>query len=211
MLSGSFEYESDKSLAILKKHLEAALPVECVIVSAKAEKDTALAGVDALATADVVVFFSRRLQIEGESLEAVKKYVASKKPIVGIRTASHGFQKWLEFDAEVLGGNYKGHFGKGVADVGIIDAQKAHPVLAGVKAFKTNGSLYKNPNVSKDVTVLLEGTMGKEREPVAWVRDASGRRVFYTSLGHQDDFKDEAFLRLVTNGLQWAAKLEVKK
>jgi putative membrane-bound dehydrogenase-like protein len=211
MLSGSFEYESDKSLAILKKHLEAALPVECVIVSAKAEKDAALAGVDALATADVVLFFSRRLQIEGESLEAVKKYVASKKPIVGIRTASHGFQKWLEFDAEVLGGNYKGHFGKGVADVGIIDAQKAHPVLAGVKAFKTNGSIYKNSNVSKGVTVLLEGTMGKEREPVAWVREANGRRVFYTSLGHQDDFKDEVFLRLVTNGLQWAAKIEVKK
>lgn len=211
MLSGSFEYESDKSLAILKKHLEAALPVECVIVSAKAEKDAALAGVEALATADVVLFFSRRLQIEGESLDAIKKYVASKKPIVGVRTASHGFQKWLEFDAEVLGGNYKGHFGKGVADVGIIDAQKTHPVLAGVKAFKTNGSLYKNPNVAKDVTVLLEGTMGKEREPVAWVRDANGRRVFYTSLGHQDDFADATFLRLVTNGLQWAAKIEVKK
>ena len=211
MLSGSFEYESDKSLAILKKHLEAALPVECVIVSAKAEKDTALAGVEALATADVVLFFSRRLQIEGESLDAIKKYVASKKPIVGVRTASHGFQKWLEFDAEVLGGNYKGHFGKGVAAVGVIDAQKAHPVLAGVKAFKTNGSLYKNPDVAKDVTVLLEGTMGKEREPVAWVREANGRRVFYTSLGHQDDFRDETFLRLVTNGVQWAAKLEVKK
>ena len=53
--------------------------------------------------------------------------------------------------------------------------------------------------------------MGKEREPVAWVREANGRRVFYTSLGHQDDFADAIFLRLVTNGLQWVANIEAKK
>jgi type 1 glutamine amidotransferase len=158
-----------------------------------------------------VVLFTRRLQIEGESLERGKKYVKSGKPIVGVRTASHGFQKWLEMDKEVLGGDYKGHFGAGVAEVHLIDKQRAHPVLNGVQAFKTNGSLYKNPNVAADVTVLLQGTMGKESEPVAWTREADGRRVFYTSLGHQDDFKDENFLRLVTNGLAWATKTELKK
>jgi len=78
---------------------------------------------------------------------------------VGVRTASHGFQKWLEMDKEVLGGDYKGHFGAGVAEVSPTDKGKDHPILKGVSQFKTNGSLYKNPNVAADVSVLLQGTM----------------------------------------------------
>jgi putative membrane-bound dehydrogenase-like protein len=210
MVSGSFEYKSDDSLNVLKKHLEANYPVECVLISAKAEKDTALAGLDQLEKCDVAVFFTRRLQIEGESLELVKKYVNSGKPIVGVRTASHGFQKWLEMDKDVLGGDYKGHFGAGVAEVKPTEKGKDHPILKGVAPFKTNGSLYKNPNVAADVSVLLQGYMGKESEPVAWTREKDGRRVFYTSLGHPDDFKDENFIRLLTNGLAWAAKTDLK-
>lgn len=210
LVSGSFEYKSDDSLAALKKHLEANYPVECTLVAAKAEEDTAFVGLEALDAADVAVFFTRRLRIEGESLEKVQKYVKSGKPVVGVRTASHGFQKWLEMDKDVLGGDYKGHFGAGVADVKPTDKGKDHSILKGVSAFKTNGSLYKNPNVAADVSVLLQGTMGKESEPVAWTREKDGRRVFYTSLGHPDDFKDENFIRLLTNGLAWATKSEWK-
>ncbi|MBA4187103.1 MAG: hypothetical protein C0467_03710 [Planctomycetaceae bacterium] len=210
LLSGSFEYKSDDSLAGLKKHLEANYPVECVLISAKAEKDTMLAGIENLEKCDVAIFFTRRLQIDGEALDAVKKYVKSGKPIVGIRTASHGFQKWLEMDKEILGGDYQGHFGKGIADVNILEKQKDHPILKGVAAFKTNGSLYKNPNVAADVVVLLQGSMGKESEPMAWTREKDGRRVFYTSLGHPDDFKDENFTRLIVNALAWTTKTELK-
>jgi type 1 glutamine amidotransferase len=144
-------------------------------------------------------------------LDHVKKFVKSGKPLVGVRTASHGFQKWLEMDKEVFGGDYKGHFGAGVADVEVVEKGKDHPVLAGVKPFRTNGSLYKNPNVAADVTVLLRGTMGKNAEPVAWAREKDGRRVFYTSLGHPDDFADANFVRLLTNGLLWALKAEARK
>lgn len=210
LVSGSFEYKSDDSLAALQKHLEATYPVECVRIFAKAEKDTTFAGIENLEKCDVAIFFTRRLQIEGEALDAVKKYVKSGKPIVGIRTASHGFQKWLEMDKDIFGGNYLGHFGAGVADVNIVEKQKDHPILKGVTAFKTNGSLYKNPNVAADVVVLLQGSMGKESEPMAWTREKDGRRVFYTSLGHPDDFKDENFTKLIVNALAWTTKTELK-
>ncbi|AWM39566.1 Trehalose utilization [Gemmata obscuriglobus] len=210
LVSGSFEYKSDESLGAFQKHLEANYAVECVLISAKAEKDRALAGLEQLEKCDAALFFTRRLQIEGASLDHVKAFVKSGKPLVGVRTASHGFQKWLEMDAEVFGGNYKGHFGAGVADVKPVEKAKEHPILKGVKSFKTNGSLYKNPNVATDVNVLLQGTMGKESEPVAWTREKDGRRVFYTSLGHPDDFKDENFVRLLVNGLTWATKGELK-
>jgi putative membrane-bound dehydrogenase-like protein len=212
LLSGSFEYKSDESLAAFQKYLEANFPVECTRVSAKAEKDTTLAGLEHLDTADVAVFFTRRLRLEGEALERVKKYAKSGKPIIGIRTASHGFQNWLEMDREVFGGDYQGHFGAKMAcEVKIVEKGKGHPVLAGVMPFTSNGSLYKNPTIAPDVAVLLTGTIPTgQTEPVAWVREKDGRRVFYTSLGHPDDFRDPNFTRLLVNALAWTSKTELK-
>ena len=40
-----------------------------------------------------------------------------------------------------------------------------------------------------DATLLLTGTTHEATEPVAWTRMNAGGRVFYTSLGHQDDFR----------------------
>jgi putative membrane-bound dehydrogenase-like protein len=210
LVSGSFEYKSDESFAAFQKHLEAAFPADVVRVSAKAEKDKQLAGLEALEKADVAVFFTRRLRLEGADLERVKKYVAAGKPVVGLRTASHGFQNWLEMDGAVFGGDYKGHFGAGVvAEVTPVRAARNHPVLKGVTAFKSNGSLYKNPAVASDVTVLLRGAIPQQDESVAWVRENGEQRVFYTSLGHPDDFRDPNFLRLLVNALAWTTRTDL--
>jgi type 1 glutamine amidotransferase len=37
-----------------------------------------------------------------------------------------------------------------------------------------------------------------------------GGRVFYTSLGGPDDFKNESFRRLVVNAIFWTAKRNVE-
>jgi len=212
LISGSFEYKSAESLDGFQKFLEANYPVECLRAFAKNDKDKDFPGLELLDTCDVAIFFTRRLQTDGDALAHVKKYVDSKKPIVGIRTASHGFQNWLDFDKLVLGGDYKGHFGQNIeCDVTIEPKAKDHPVLKGVGSLKTKGGLYKNPMVSPDVTVLMRGSIPKESEPVAWVREKDGRRVFYTSLGTLDDFQDPNFVKLVVNGLVWATKTELKK
>ncbi|MDB5312275.1 MAG: hypothetical protein JWO38_6477 [Gemmataceae bacterium] len=209
LVSGSFEYKSDESLAGFAKYLEAAYPVECTRAFARTEKE--IGGLETLETADVAVFFTRRLKIPPADLERVKKFVQSGKPVIGIRTASHGFQDWLEMDTLVFGGDYKNHYGAGPAcAVTVAAAAKDHPVLKGVVDFKSNGSLYKNPNVAADVTVLLKGSIPDQSEPVAWVREKDGRRVFYTSLGHPDDFKNETFTRLLVNALAWTTKTELK-
>jgi type 1 glutamine amidotransferase len=41
---------------------------------------------------------------------------------------------------------------------------------------------------------------------VAWTRQYNKSRVFYTSLGHQDDFQQPHFQSLLTNAVQWALK-----
>jgi type 1 glutamine amidotransferase len=163
--------------------------------------------VDRLAGCDVALFFTRRLTVAGPQLDAVKAYCASGKPVVGVRTASHGFQNWLQMDREVFGGDYRNHWKAGpVCEVKLAGVD--HPVLKGVTPFASPGNLYKNPQVAADVTVLLTGTAGGKTEPVAWVREravaGTRQRVVYTSLGHPDDFRQPAFVTLLTNGLTWA-------
>jgi putative membrane-bound dehydrogenase-like protein len=210
LISGSVEYKSDETLPILQKYLEANYPVECLRAFRKTDED--LPGLEQLETCDVAVFFTRRLKIDGKQLEMVKKYATSGKPIVAIRTASHGFQNWLAMDKEVLGGDYGNHFGHDLkTEVKITEAGTKHPVLNGVKAFPATGGLYKNANPAKDITILMTGTIPDHTEPITWVRDYKGGRVFYTSLGHPDDFKNENFIRMLTNAVFWTAKKDVPK
>jgi len=53
--------------------------------------------------------------------------------------------------------------------------------------------------------VLLTGSIPGHGEPIAWTRMHKGGRIFYTSLGHQKDFEEEAFLKLMTNAILWSA------
>lgn len=210
LVSGSVEYESDKSLAAFQEYLEKNYNVQCSRAFRKADDD--LPGLENLDTCDVILLFTRRLTIKGEQLERIKKYCTGGKPIVALRTASHAFQNWLALDKEVLGGDYQNHYGdKMKTTVSIVGKFKDHPILAGVKSFASPGSLYKNPKVANDVEVLLTGNNGQNTEPIAWTRPHKGGRVFYTSLGHPKDFEDENFKRLLVNALFWTTKREAPK
>jgi len=203
MLSGSFEYDSEESLGLFREHLAAHGGFDdTLIVYSDEDHDPSLAAID---DTDVLIVFTRRIRVEGAELERVKAYCAAGKPVVGVRTASHAYQNWLDFDADVLGGSYTGHFGSGpVCEVSAADGAKEHPILDGVSPFGTVGSLYKNTPIANDTTLLLNGTTPDSTEPVAWTRIHNGGRVFCTSLGHQEDFRDADFLRLLSNGVLWA-------
>ncbi len=203
MISGSFEYDSEESLGVFREYMEQNYAVQpCMIIYETEDDHKSLKPLD---DADVLLVFTRRLNTDGEELERFKAYCAQGKPIVGIRTASHAFQNWLPFDKEVLGGNYNGHYGSGACHVEIVPEAEDHPILKGVSPFDTRGSLYKNTPIAEDAHLLLNGKTDEHLEPVAWTRLNNGGRVFYTSLGHQGDFRDEDFLRLLANAVFWAA------
>ncbi len=203
MLSGSFEYDSEGSLAIFEEHLRQVGGVECsTVVFQSEDDDLSLAPID---DTDVLLLFTRRLNTAGPELERFREYCAAGRPIVGVRTASHGFQNWLAFDAEVLGGSYHMHYGAGpLVRVDEAPGAAGHPILDETEGLVSHGSLYRNTPIADDATLLLTGTTDEATEPVAWTRMNRGGRVFYTSLGHQDDFRDGRFLRLLTNGVLWA-------
>ena len=179
--------------------------------------------VDALRTADLLVVSVRRRTPLSEQLAAVRAHLAAGKPLVGIRTACHAFalrpadppaaaahSTWQDFDPEVLGGHYTNHHAEGPpTTVTVAPGGETHPILKGISlaGLVGAGSLYKVSPLTKDTTPLLMGAIpGQPAEPIAWTHlyGTKGARVFYTSLGHPDDFKNAEFRRLLGNGVAWA-------
>jgi len=207
LVSGSLEYRSDESLVAFQEHVEKRYPVKCTRAFIRTESD--LPGLEALDRCDCMLLFTRRLTISGEQLERVKRYCRRGGAIVALRTASHAFQNWLELDKEVLGGDYRGHYGnKEQPRVKIVPAAKDHPILRGFEPYTSAGSLYKNPKIAADTAVLLTGTIPGHTEPAAWTRVQRGGRVFYTSLGHPEDFRQAGFLRLLAGAIFWTCRRE---
>ena len=182
-----------------------------------------LPGLEALEAADVLLVSVRRRVPSAAQLGAIRKFIEAGKPVVGIRTASHAFSlrdgapppeghaAWLTFDPDVLGGHYTGHHGVGPKVAVSLPGEIPHPILSGVDLSQLHGhgSLYKVSPLANSATPILLGTIPDTPiEPLAWVyTNKYGGRVFYTSLGHIDDFAEPAFQRLLLNGVRWAAGL----
>jgi nicotinamidase-related amidase len=181
-----------------------------------------------LEDAGLAVFFIRRRALEPEKMQAIKDYVTSGRPVLDIRTASHAFDakgnvpregggivaakenasdmlaQWPEFDKDILGGNYTGHYGhlKTGTDISIVPGMENHPLLKGVTPFNSPNWMYKNRPLHTDkASVLLIGS--NPDEPVAWI---NGKNVIYTSLGHWDDWKIESFRNFMFNTVNYLLK-----
>jgi putative membrane-bound dehydrogenase-like protein len=205
------EYEAKDTVPEFARHeLASRFGFQCSVI--QGDSKTNLAGLDRLKGGDLAVFYMRRRALPDNQLSIIKAYVNAGKPVIGLRTASHGFQNWPEFDRDVLGGNYNNHHGKpkngGVATrVTVAPDAADHPILAGwpKEEFGSSSWLYKVSPLAPTATPLLMGHFTEQPpEPVAWINSHQGGRVFYTSLGHRDDFAAEPFRRLLVNATLWA-------
>ena len=227
MLIGDDEYKTEVSLPALAKTDLGPLGFDVQIIHSDPQDKNRFPGMaDAIAKSDLVLVSVRRRLPPKADLDALRAHIAAGKPLVGIRTACHawslrndkqtdellaaGHAAWPEFDPEVFGGNYTGHHGNGPKTaVSIAEGAGDHPILCGVEAASIvgNGSLYKVSPLLSGTKPLLIGTItGQSPEPLAWTNLAGPRqaRVFFTSLGHIEDFENPAFRKLLVNGLFWA-------
>jgi type 1 glutamine amidotransferase len=231
LITAEDEYRTHETLPkFAAKHLGKEFAVRQVVADPKDPNN--LPGMEALDKANVVVLSVRRRAPTKAQLAALRKYIADGKPLVALRTSSHAFtllkgkplpeghEQWVEFDRDVLGGNYTGHHGnRGKATRTLVRTAAAaakHPILDGLPAdeFAVTSWLYRTSPLSKEATVLLTGRAPgvPMSEPVAWTHTSpGGGRVFYTSLGHPDDFRVPAFRRLLRNGIYWTSGLPVPR
>jgi type 1 glutamine amidotransferase len=232
---GDHEYSSESTLPALAEELKKRYGFQTTVLKSfpdqNAERD--IPGLEALKRADLAVFYLRWRQLPKEQVEHIRAYVDSGKPVIGFRTTTHAFnypkghelEKWNAFGADVLGsppgwGSGHTHYGHtSSTDVSIIPEAVSHPILKGVdKEFHVRSWLYhvvpKYPP-SSATRLLMGKSVNPEKKdavenPVAWTyQTAAGGRVFTTTLGHPEDFRVEAFQRLVANAVHWTSGLPV--
>ena len=175
-------------------------------------------GLDAVASADLLLISARRRPLPPAELAVIKKHVSAGKPVIGIRTASHAFHlrnqpppaglaDWPTIDADVFGGSYTNHHAPRLkATIWPLAAAREHAILKGIDAtqFPGGGGLYQTAPLAAGATELLRGKVEgvAEEQPVAWTfRRADGGQSFYTSLGHPADFERTEFRTLLKNAL----------
>ena len=159
LVSGDEEYRSEEALPQLAKILTMHHGFRCTVLHAIDRKDGSinpnqadnLPGLEALATADLMVMCLRFRDLPDEQMKHIADYVESGKPIVAWRTSTHAFnfktsptyKRWnynsKEWDGgfgrQILGETWIGHHGKHAFESTrgvVVKGQEKHPILRGI-------------------------------------------------------------------------------
>ena len=226
---GDHEYSGEVTLPVMAAELEKNYGLQCRILRSSPDQnaETNIPGLEALADADLAVFYLRWRRLPADQVRHIEVYTKSGKPMIGFRTTSHSFnypkgdpQEYLNrWAAEAFGAppgwgaDGHTHFGhRASTDVALAPSAGNHPVLMGITGpFHVRSWLYrvtpKWPPV--DASQLLTGTAVDPDKPaapnpVAWTwKNPHGARVFFTTLGHPEDFSVEQVQRLFVNAVHW--------
>lgn len=233
-VTGDDEYRSEITMPMIAAILEKKHGMRTSVAIAKPipQTKTNIEGLEALESADLMVMFTRFRALPDDQLARITKYVDSGKPIVGLRTSTHAFlypegspHTALNdgFGREVFGQKWITHHGnKSTTSVTLNADQAQHPILRGVSPFQARSWLYHVLPLNGPATILLKGDSLNSQQtakaaqypphqPVAWTREHKGGRVFFTTLGHPEDFSQESMRRLVVNGILWALGRDIPK
>lgn len=227
---GDHEYSGEQTMPLLAAELEKSYALRATVIASQPDQNAEenIPGLEALDKADLAVFFLRWRRLPAEQLAPIERYMKAGKPMFGFRTSSHSFnypaghplEKWNAWASEAFGAppgwgkDGHTHFGhQASTDVSVIPEAAKHPVLTGVPAaFHVRSWLYrvlpKWPPAG--ATRLLMGHCINPNKPagdnpVAWTwKNQYGGKVFFTTLGHPEDFESEAMQRLVVNAIHWS-------
>lgn len=237
-VTGDHEYSSELTMPLLAAELEKNYGLRTKVLKSvpdhKGEKD--IPGLESLREADLAVFFLRWRLLPQEQLNLIDEYLKTGKPVMGYRTTTHSFnypngdprQRWNAFGEFAFGSppGWGGaakhtHYGhKSTTDVTVIPEAAKHPILTGVTpSFHVPSWLYRvlPSHPAKGSTALMMGkSVNPDKEaidnPVAWTwKNEWGGKVFFTTLGHPEDFQQEGLQRMSINAIHWLLGKKVSK
>jgi type 1 glutamine amidotransferase len=233
---GDHEYSGESTLPLLAAVLEKQYGFRTKVLKSfpdqNAERD--IPGLEILAEADLAIFFLRWRLLPADQVAHIEAYLKSGKPIMGFRTSTHSFNypntdplvAYNGFAERAFGAppgwggpSQHTHYGHNASTDATIIADKAkHPILTGVDpAFHVRSWLYRVlPDYpAKGTDWLLMGkAVNPDKpavdQPIAWTWENQYKgKVFFTTMGHPEDFSVESFQRLVVNAVHWELGLKV--
>jgi hypothetical protein len=164
------------------------------------------AGADEL---DCLVLLGWPSPAQHDRLKRIEYHCRGGGNLVALRALHSQMPGWPDFAEQVFGGRQSLARRSRLLEAQRSDIAWHHPILEGVgargvEALIAEGEVYRGPRLSPLATVLLTADDGHGPGPVAWTTRHEGRRVFCSTLGHEDDFREAAFLRLICNAVRWA-------
>ena len=187
-ISGDEEYRSEEACPVLAQILARHHGFKCTVLFAvdpetgeiDPKNQTNIPGMQMLTTADLVVLFTRFRELSDEDMKYFDDYFRSGKPVLGLRTATHGFNysrnktspyvkyNWTHggpewkggFGMEVFGETWFSHHGqhKKESTRGIINEKQQHnPILNGVADLWGPTDVYGIRQLPENATVLVYG------------------------------------------------------
>jgi len=186
-IASDHEYRSEETLPALARILAKHHGFKCTVVfgvNAKGEIQPGannVPGIENLKTADLLVVFTRFQNWPEDQMQHFVDYLDRGGPIVGLRTATHGFngikgrfEKYNNgygkseykdgFGRQVLGEKWAGHYGgnhRQSTRLDIVPEKKNHPILRGVKDMWAQCGGYKaNPLQPSEVLAMAQPLKG---------------------------------------------------
>ncbi|WP_236975670.1 ThuA domain-containing protein [Membranihabitans maritimus] len=216
-------YEAHLTIPSYAKRISETYGYKTTVILGKGDRTSFhFSGLDILEKTDLLVVFCRRVALKKEQMKLIKDYLSQGKPLVGIRTANHafsirekdkineGYEDWWGFVPEILGCENKGYGPKEFGtEVLLFPENNNHSIVQGVEPgnWRSKGTLYLvAPLLDQNAKIYLEGKFESEpSHPIAWTRTTDDNsHVFYTSLGHPNDFENKNFIKILDNGIKWA-------
>ncbi len=128
LVSGDEEYRSEEALPQLGKILAKHHGFKCTVLFAidKGSGEIVptvtdnIPGTEALRTADLMIIATRFRQLPDDQMKPIEEYLMAGKPVIGMRTATHGFRfkkkdsPYAKYDFKSKAEGYKDGFGRQV-------------------------------------------------------------------------------------------------
>ncbi len=189
-IASDHEYHSEETLPALARILAKRHGFKCTVIFGVDENGVIqpgisnVPGIEALASADLLVIFTRFQNWPDDQMQHFVDYLDRGGPIVGLRTATHGFKippdrkfaKYSDgypgeemkdgFGRQILGEKWAGHYGSNHRQstrLDIVPAKAGHPILRGVeKMWVQCGGYFADPLQPSEVLAMARPLMGMQ-------------------------------------------------
>jgi len=194
-VANEHEYRSEETLPALARILAKHHGFTCTVLFGVDDKGVLkpgndnVPGLETLETADLMVVFTRFQNWPDEQMQHFENYLKQGAPIVGLRTATHGFKippsrkfaKYSDgyggkefkdgFGRQILGEKWAGHYGRNHQSstrLDIVSEQSTHPILRGVKDMWVQcGGYSADPLQPSTVLAMAQPLVGMEQGSAA--------------------------------------------
>lgn len=166
--------------------------------------DTEIAtSLPALRPVHVAVFHEGPGKPGDTDASALRDHLRAGKGSVFLGAKPGAWDAMPEFFPEILGATPASVFAGG-APMRTVSLYP-HPIHTGVAEFDPPQAMPAFTKLADDAQLIMEGTVGEETVPLAWVRRRGGARLVHLVPAEAATLASPAFQRLLANAVLWAA------